>query len=80
MSTDARYLFAYYSLDYLKPTPMQKDFEYLHKEYGGDFVIINSCLLFWDKPKYKLPSKEYNKLYADQILECKDCELWEIIK
>ena len=80
MSLDARYLLVYEDLPYIKPTPMDKDIEYLKEKYGGEFDIIRYSTIHWDKPKYTLPRDEFKNLNADQIIERKDCELWEIIK
>jgi hypothetical protein len=80
MSTDGRYMLVYENLGYLKPTPMEKDEEYLKEKYGGEFTKIQCSTIFWDKPKYLLPHEELKNLHAVQILERQDCELWEIIK
>jgi hypothetical protein len=80
MSLDAEYIFVYENLGYLPPTPMDKDIFYLENFYGGKFVKITETTIYWDKPKYTLSADEFSKLYADQILERKTCELWEIVK
>ena len=80
MSLDAQYLLAYDCLPYAKPTPMEKDIEFLENEYGGKVEYLTSDTLFWDKPKYTLHEDDLKKLKADQIMERKDCELWVIIK
>ena len=80
MSNDAHYILAYDILPYEKPTPMDKDIQYLESEYGGIFEVVSEGTVYWDKPKYLLPSHEYNNLHADQILERQCCELWKIVK
>lgn len=80
MSLDARYIFSYDALCYVEPTPMERDIYYLKEKYGGEFIYIGNETIFWDKPKYTLDQDELKILYADQILERKDCELWKIIK
>jgi hypothetical protein len=81
MSTDARYILAYDVLSYLEPTPMQRDKDFLEEEYGGYFEFFNNGYsLYWDKPKYLLDRDVLQFLCADQIIERRDCELWEIIK
>lgn len=80
MSLDARYLLVYDDLPYRSPTPMDKDIAYLAEEYGGEFTTIRYTNIFWDKPKYTLLPDKVKNLLADQILERKDGELWEIIK
>lgn len=80
MSLDANYLLCYENLHYVKPSPMEKDIDYLHEKYGGSFRTITETTIYWAKPKYTLPLDEISNLHADQILERKDCELWEIIK
>ena len=80
MSLDARYLFVYDNLGYVEPSPMKKDIEYLKYKYGGEFMEVQETTIFWDKPKYTLDYEEFSNLLADQILERKDCENWEIVK
>lgn len=80
MSLDARYLLVYDDLGYVGETPMEKDIHYLQSNYGGSFEYIEYSSIYWDKPKYTLPKSELEKLYADQVLERKDCELWKIVK
>lgn len=80
MSLDANYILSYINLPYVKPTPMEKDIQYLERKHGGHFDKINCSTVYWEKPKYLLPKDELKHLLADQILERKDCELWEIIK
>ena len=79
MSLDARYIFVYENLPYVEPTPMEKDISYLKGKYGGNFEFIECTTIFWDKPKHTLDVDEIKNLYADQILERKDCEMWEIL-
>ena len=80
MSTDAIYILAYNGLNYFEPTPMRRDMNYLKDKFGGLFSEISDCSILWDKPKYTLPTEELQNLLADQVLERRDCELWEIIK
>lgn len=80
MSLDAKYLLVYDNHDYGQLTPMEKDIAYLKIKYGGVFEYIDYSNVYWDKPKYTLSHEEINNLSADQILERKNCELWEIIK
>lgn len=80
MSLDADYIFSYYVHNYVEPTPMQKDIDYLKDKCGGYFEIIADGSVYWNKPKYTLSREEFINLNADQILERKDCELWEIVK
>jgi len=81
VSLDANYILLYYTHDYIDPSPMKRDVEYLRNKYEGSFLYFNNGYsVYWEKPKYTLPSDEYKKLFADQILEKKDCELWEIVK
>lgn len=81
MSLDASYILSYDNLHYLEPTPMQKDIEYLKKEYGGAFTVFDhGNSIFWEKPKYTLLPEEFKKLMADQILEKRDGDLWTIVK
>jgi len=81
VSLDANYILSYYINDYVYPPPMKKDIDYLRDKYGGSFLYFNNGYsIYWEKPKYTLPFHEYKELFADQILEKKDCELWEIVK
>lgn len=80
MSLDARYLLVYETLGYVGETPMEKDIHYLQSNYGGSFEYVDCTSVFWDKPKYILLPNELEKLYADQILERRDGELWKIVK
>lgn len=80
MSTDAQYILCYYNLGYLDPTPMKLDVDLLKEKYGGYFETITKTTIFWDKPKHTLLTEEIRKLHADQVLERKSCELWEIVK
>ncbi len=81
MSLDANYILSYERLPYKEPTPMQKDVEYLKEKFGGEFIFFDyGSSIFWIKPKYTLCPEEFENLMADQILEKKDCELWEIVK
>lgn len=77
MSLDAKYILRYEIQPYSSPTPMSKDIEYLQNKYGGDFIQMGSEYdLYWEKPKYTLLQEELKQLYADQILEYKDCDEW----
>lgn len=59
---------------------MEKDKVYLVEKYGGEFKEIGwEFDIFWQKPKYTLPSKDLGELCADQILECVDCDMWRDI-
>lgn len=79
MSLDARYILVYDSLYDEKTHPRHKDIKFLEEKYGGEFVIFdNGNSVFWDKPKHTLLPEEIKRLNADQVLEKKDCELWEI--
>lgn len=80
MSLDANYLLIYDNLPYIKPTPMEKDIQYLKEKYGGHFECIECSTVYWEKPKYILLPEEYENLMADQILERRNGELWGIIK
>ncbi len=81
MSLDANYILSYDHQGYVEPTPMQRDMEYLEKEYGGAFTVFDDGYsIFWEKPKYTLLPEELKKLMADQVLEKRDCEMWRIIK
>jgi hypothetical protein len=80
MSLDANYLLCYDNLGYISPTPMEKDTTYLKEKYGGEFHFITDTNIYWSKPKYTLLPDEIESLMADQVLERKDCELWEIVK
>lgn len=80
MSLDATYILVYWNLNYVQPSPMAIDFSYLSKKYGGKFTRITQTDIYWDKPKYTLHPDEFKNLKADQILEKKDCDLWEIVK
>lgn len=80
MSLDAVYILVYEVHGYLPPTPMDKDRNYLKDKYGGSFLNLDGFSLFWDKPKYTLLRDELKNLFADQVLERKDLELWKIIK
>lgn len=79
MSTDANYIFDYYSNGYISPTPMERDIKYLEEKYGGYFTYMSCSTIFWEKPKYFLDPDEYKNLCADKILEKSDCELFEIV-
>ena len=72
MSIDAVYIFEYDCLPYLKPTPMERDTNYLKQKYGCDFVVIDKYILYWDMPKYRLLDEDYKNLTADNILEKTD--------
>ena len=80
MSLDADYILVYDNLGYVPPTPMVMDTMQLQEKYGGCFQWVTETTIYWHKPKYTLPPEEVVKLYADQVLERKDCELWKIIK
>lgn len=80
MSLDARYILAYENLGYVEPTPMDIDKKFLEDKYGGKVEFVESCTLYWDKPKYTLSEEDIGNLLADQILERRDCELWRIVK
>lgn len=80
MSLDAKYLLIYYNLPYVSPPPMALDIDYLTSKYGGNVNYIESTTIYWDKPKYTLLPEDIANLYADQVLERKDGDLWEIIK
>lgn len=81
MSLDARYILHYDCQSYIPPTPMEKDIEYLEKNFGGKVEKIGwEFDLFYDKPKHTLLQKEIDELYADQVLECLDCDIWRVIK
>jgi len=55
MSTNARYILHYLSLDYKHPTPMELDTDFLEKTFGGKVETIgDGCDLYYDKPKHKL--------------------------
>lgn len=80
MSLDANYILVYDPLPYLEPYPWEFDISYLRDKYGGSFINIDGTTIFWEKPKYTLLPDEFNNLKADQILERKSCENWEIVK
>lgn len=81
MSLDASYILVYDALGYGEPTPMKRDMEYLKNKHGGEFDIFDGGYsIFWWKPKYTLLDEDIQDLMADQILERRDCERWEIIK
>lgn len=80
MSLDACYIFVYNVLPYAGKTPMEIDISYLRDKYGGYFSFVDGTTVYWGKPKYTLLRDEFKNLMADQILERKECELWEIIK
>lgn len=82
MSVDAVYILVYEPNNYLSPTPMEKDRQYLLEKWGGEFEEIGGSAfnIFWRKPKYRIYLHELKNLMADQILERVDCELWEIVK
>lgn len=80
MSTDATYILSYDALDYLCPTPMQKDINYLKEKYGGYFERIGHHDTYWEKPKHTLLQEEIDSLYADAVLEKKSCDQWKIVK
>jgi hypothetical protein len=79
VSLDAKYLFCYEPFLYLEH-PKLNDIAYLRDKYGGEFIEVDLDTIYWDKPKFTLPETDISNLMADQILERKDCELWEIIK
>lgn len=79
MSLDARYILVYETV--YEGQPWHEDIKYLSEKYGGEFTFFNGCRsIFWDKPKHTLSEEEFKKLFADQILERRDCELWDIVK
>lgn len=81
MSLDASYILVYDKHSYSHPLPMDEDKEFLLNEYGGDFQEFDHGFsIYWEKPKYTLPRDEIKNLYADQILERKDGEIWVNIK
>jgi hypothetical protein len=80
MSLDARYILVYDNLDYLEPTPMERDKKFLEDNFGGEVEFMECCTLFWDKPKYILSQEDIDSLQADQVLERRDGELWDIVK
>lgn len=81
MSLDASYILVYDVLGYVEPHPAHIDYLYLYEEYGGYFNFFNhGYSVYWEKPKYLLPREDLEKLLADQVLERKDGERWEIIK
>ncbi len=80
MSLDARYLLVYDDLGYISPTPPEKDIQYLEEKYGGKVIHLEGHTYFWDKPKHTLLDEEIKNLHADQVIERRDCELWEIRK
>lgn len=77
MSLDAVYIL-YYSDN--REIFMEEDIKYLKEEYGGHFETLTGGSIFWIKPKHTLADHELEILQADQILERKDFESWEIIK
>jgi hypothetical protein len=81
MSLDAKYILSYENLYEEKRHPRNKDIEYLKHKYGGEFIIFDyGNSVYWDKPKHTLSPEYINYLSVDQLLEKKDCELWEIVK
>lgn len=82
MSLDGRYLLAYDSLPYKKPTPMSLDKKFILEKYE-DCLIQDLCYgntILFEPAKYTLDRDDIEKLHADQIFERLDCQLWEQIK
>ena len=80
MSSDSYYLLSYDIQSYTEPTPQKKDIRFLEENYGGKCERVTEYLTYWEKPKYCLLPEVIERLYAEQVIERINADIWKIVK
>ena len=79
MSDDVNYIFHYDNQNYIKPSPMDYDINFVKEHSGGFIYHLSAFDLYWEKRSFGILSADaLATLKANQILEKVNSENWSI--